>query len=668
MRRFFATAAHVDFVLQTEHEGVTAFVARHKGNGKKFSVRIFDNILPTGGEAERDCSMRNFEYFQHLTNFFDSILAADHELTNYRDVSPLLAGFVEPQIYFWCFVAPRTLETIVRDSAPDVIILLCRAGGYFGRLLPCLEQTAGNAALLVGYSHALAQKRREVAGSIAGFVNYQPKWAIAGSADHHTSKAAAAADPGFALIMRQLRATADLSIWQHAPERPSDRRYGAVTTTEVGYVSYNYKFRQRLLARLARPFDLNLFALEISADDGKALRAELRRAQADSGRHIELTSYSPKAGALCEALADYLDRHRHLWQEKLVELSGGDWVLAIFDGLIFEPMVAQIFAGLEYAAYLRTLMGRHPPAFALSITGETSRTALLLAAARQARIPTFDMQVVAMNDDPRNRISLLPKADHYFAMDAQSAELLAGWGWNPDRLYLTGTVRFDQLQALNTEAERNRARALLLEDRYRHLIVFVSQTLSYDYCRAVLEVIAQSIGRRQDTKLLVKLHPREPEGNRAIYQSILSAAAPQRNWQVTADVAVEDALLASDLVIGVYSLALLEAACLRRPVIAANLSGKRLPEPTNLGDRACILGAGTASELTGLIASLLDDTTFRTQALDRQTQYFRQHSYMVDGGALERIVRTIEEVADGRPANALSLTQWRARQSASEVT
>ena len=137
---------------------------------------------------------------------------------------------------------------------------------------------------------------------------------------------------------------------------------------------------------------------------------------------------------------------------------------------------------------------------------------------------------------------------------------------------------------------------------------------------------------------------------------------------MTADVAVEDALLASDLVIGVYSLALLEAACLRRPVIAANLSGKRLPEPTNLGDRACILGAGTASELTGLIASLLDDTTFRTQALDRQTQYFRQHSYMVDGGALERIVRTIEEVADGRPANALSLTQWRARQSASEVT
>ena len=659
MRRYFTAAATVHFVLQSEHASVATFIARQDRHSERFSAEIFDNVLSTGSQIEQECSRRNFEYFMHLTGFFESALATEADYSPHPQAMPAqFAGFIEPLVYYWCFVVPKTLESLLHSYRPDAIILLCRTGGYFGRLLPYLEQSADGTPLLIGYSHMLAQKRRDVFETVAGIVNYKPSRSVALSAARCDRAPTAAPDPGLALIMRQMQAAADLTVWRQAPAA-GDSGYGAVTTTAADHVSYNYKFRQQLLERLARRFNLHLFVLESIAEEQWVLHAELLRANANGDRQIELKAYSPTGTALGSVLAEYLDRQRHLWQAKLVELAGGDWVLAIFDTLIFEPMVAKVLAGLEYVTYLRALMRRCPPAFALSITGETSRTALLLAAAEKCGVPTFDMQVVATNDDPRNRVSLLPKADHYFAMDVQSADLLAAWGWNPDRLYLTGTVRFDQLQALNTADERKRARASLLEGRYRHLIVFISQTLSYDYCRMALEVVAEAIGRRPDTKLLVKLHPREPEGNRTNYQNILMAAAPGLNWQVTDEVSVEDAMLASDLVVGFYSLALLEAACLRRPVIAANLSGIRLPEPTNFSDRGCILGASTAAELTALIASVLDDAAFRSRALARQEDYFRQHSYMVDRGALERIGRTIEEVVEGRPVSAQSLTGWR---------
>ena len=659
VHRLFQGAARVDFVLQQEHQTLDDLIANKLSDASKYRVQIFDNISTIGNETEVECSHRNFEFFRCLTKYFESIFDSDPRIAKYRPFSAALAGYIEPRTYAWCFLAPMILERLMSACTPDVIILLCQSGRYFAPLLAKLRHAAGETPLLIGYSHHLPSQRCQMAERIAEIADCEWLWL---KGPRRRSIAADIADrPGdeIAAALEKLEAATEEALRRFWPELTRRRHYGAIATIQANSVSYNYRFRRQLLERLARNFDLNLFLLDAEPATQQTILDELRMAARAHGRDTRLAPYASSNRGIHDALAVFLDRRRAAWQCELVDLAGGDWVLPIFEVSIFDWMVDLIAAGLEYVSFLQPLFRSYPPAFALAITGQTPSAEILLTAARQASVPTFDMQVVAIYDHPHTRTTLLPKADHFFALDVQSAELLADWGWPPERLYVNGSARFDQLLDLDAASHRQRGRAVFAGREYKQIVVFISQVFSLESCQRVLSAVALAIAIRPDTGLIVKLHPQEPRSNGRIYETMLADSAPARNWRVIGDIDIDDVLCASDLVIGLYSSALLEAACLHKPVIAANLTGKRFLEPINFGDRDCILGATSENEVATLIASILDDESFRMSILARQAEYFRRHSYAADGGAMERVAQCIEDVVEGRAPSASSLATWR---------
>lgn len=669
VRRYFDHAAAVEFLTADEHAGINRYVGeREHWRNPIIKARHWENMLPTTGAEERWCADQDLKVQHAFREFFDRAFSSDERLTPYRPYGEVFTVYAEALIYQVVFFLNQAIQSLIDGAKPDIVIVLCRDGSFWSNYLPFLQMTMPLGTVFVGATTSRVASRVGIVQQVAARWTYLQRRLDKGSLDALKGKTKGTEAERFSAAVDELakwvtvcEAAAAHAVYKQEEPLRIRRPYGVINTEESESVGYNYRFRSGLLKQLGERFDLISMSYGVPDARHAGLKAELAAARHHPTDIAVGVQVSPQSGAMVNAVTAFLEATRFDWERSFLAAGMTKAMLPSLDLVAFDLIAYYIGLAFDYITFTEAFFRVHPPAFAMAITGEAPSGALLLRVAGKFKVPTFDMQIVAFLKEPRCQITLAPKADHFFAMDEPAARVLAEWGWPKDSIYLNGIPRFQEVVGNDQQKLRKAGRERLKVASTRpakKVVLFVSQALSVEFAQRAVKELARFMAKRRDCILVVKPHPREVRGSHDVYEHLLRGMMPKSNFAVVSDAPIDELIAAADLVVGMYSLALLEAGCVGKPVIAVNLLNTRYPDPVNFSDMPIIEGADSEKELVRKSAALLDDVLVRNDYLIRQEAYLARHSYMVDRKTVERIAWVISDVLDGVPPRATTLRQW----------
>lgn len=642
VRNKLRAAADVTFIVSARHETIDRVSQEwNTGSGPKSRVVFVSTGFEFGSAEDREATAATREFYLGFSDFLADTFRADPRLRVFEPYASTFAQYLEPSTFQFAFTYPGIFRREISAARPDLILLILSDGTQFGPYAPLLAEITGDDdSVYVGHTHGEPRQRGRILARLGSIFD-----ADEGVRMGRTIKVSTNGNGGDvrdALARAVVRGDAMIGATVPSAEPEGVRPSGAIATIETDRMAYNLLFRPRLLARLSEFCDVRVFTVAPSANFQKKITKELPSSEDGAGCN-ELVVCRPRDPDLGAALTRFIMRTSSEWLKPLADLSGFRSLGPVYEAVILPTVLKRLHNAFEYALFLAHEFEARRPAFALAVNGQVPEARLMLDVARGKGIPTFDMQIVAMTDDPRHRTAFEPKADHVFVMDEEYAELFTKWGWNPDGMILNGLPRFDFVRTLDYTIGRHQVRRQFGVDDARTLFVFATQTGHLNHNLQMTEALCRFAAAHQQALIVVKLHPREPIAAIDEYRACIRAHGGERNTIINTDVSIERALCGADFVISAYSLVLLEAAVLRIPALSVNLTGERFEKPRNFGDRACIEYAETPEELSQVLGSALDPDQ-REQMLARRDAYFEDHPYLVDGASISRIAETIRTV------------------------
>ncbi len=236
--------------------------------------------------------------------------------------------------------------------------------------------------------------------------------------------------------------------------------------------------------------------------------------------------------------------------------------------------------------------------------------------------------------------------------DSRSREEWIAAGVSEERLVVTGQPAFDALAEIKDSfsAERRaQVRESLGVKTGEWLAVFLSQPIrqltksenaryifpgydQYDVFSRLVELLhREASARRRPGVLVVRPHPRETEA---------PDAQPGREVRIVHDrlLDVRETMLASDLVIGMASIALVEACYLGCPALSLQ-PGALYPEAVASNIAGVSASVRTWAEFGEMTTRMMFDDTLRSEYAERLK------TFAVDGKASERVVSLVFNMA-----------------------
>ena len=284
--------------------------------------------------------------------------------------------------------------------------------------------------------------------------------------------------------------------------------------------------------------------------------------------------------------------------------------------------------------------------------GEASLEKQFIAEARHLGIPTLTVLDFWSNYVERFTGAVngsLPDSlpDRIAIMDSHAKDEMESLGFPPDCLEITGQPAFDVLQSLrlaSTSMTRMTTRQMYSVGDSDLLVLYLSSPISShrgadesspDYMgytehtslRLLLNELEALSGELQGSiHLLVKPHPRDPADNFDGWKG------KQVRLEVVSQADTRQLILASDLVVGTVSVALIESCLLGRPTISLQpgLKGEDMLPSNRWGATTAVYDERELSK--AIIDLLIDEYAQQSHLGDMPAE-------LTDGLAAERVAR-----------------------------
>lgn len=253
---------------------------------------------------------------------------------------------------------------------------------------------------------------------------------------------------------------------------------------------------------------------------------------------------------------------------------------------------------------------------------------------------------------PEEHLGYLP--DWIAVMDDYARREMVACGIPAERIVVTGQPVFDRLakiRATYSAEDRNEARRMLGVDERAALVCFVAEAVFPEFAARLgyneHAVLGEMIGicreladTRGPVHLAVKLHPRNDP---SIFAWVRRLAVPEElrvtlHWTEQPSVPL---VMASDAVVGMSSILLVESIVLGRPTLSfqPNARDRDLLIATAVGAIPLLGGRETC---LATLRGVLDDPTFRKAYLERQS------CLAVSGDATGKVADLVLRAAAGQ--------------------
>jgi hypothetical protein len=167
-------------------------------------------------------------------------------------------------------------------------------------------------------------------------------------------------------------------------------------------------------------------------------------------------------------------------------------------------------------------------------------------------------------------------------------------------------------------------------------VTFTSQAVSRSFFPTILDACRRLPGM----VLIVKVHPGEKESD---YRTMVPMADRKRCW-IANKIDLHELLRASDVVLTYTSTTNLEALAVGTPLCIIDLSEPDMPQRINLRTYG-IPEARDGEQLCSVLSRMRRDSTWRRDLLEGGRRALADYAHGLDGGATERVVRALSELA-----------------------
>jgi hypothetical protein len=217
-------------------------------------------------------------------------------------------------------------------------------------------------------------------------------------------------------------------------------------------------------------------------------------------------------------------------------------------------------------------------------------------------------------------------------------------GYRPETLVLTGSPKFDELVERAAGWDRPALRARLGVREGESLIVVASRFHPIrETHRAIgpaLPALLRAVEGMEGVRCVIKPHPAEPGEP---YRRAAAEAGAARVVVLSPSADLLEILHAADALVTVESLSAAEALVLGRPVVVLEM-------PTHLRDLVAAgvaVGVAAGADPAPAIRSVLFDAAARAGLAERRRDFVSGLAMGADGGATERILGLVREMAGG---------------------
>ena len=328
-----------------------------------------------------------------------------------------------------------------------------------------------------------------------------------------------------------------------------------------------------------------------------------------------------------------------------------------------QSRIRRLLSSLHVLTYARILRAanemiriEHPDAVIMSYeTGAYARATIV--AARNAKVPTIGVQHGFVSPESVEYMhrklvgaeewEVCPIPTKTAVGGSYTADLLTRLSSYPkESVVITGYPKYDDLaQMKQHEKTIDSARILSgigLSDSKRTMMIASGGFHSkygwpQNYDRAILELALSCISKREDTQLIVRLHPMEDgQMQRAVIREQAAHTVPvaivkgERN----------DLLWTSDLFLTVNSITALEALILGKCVLMLDSAEGNFPT-VNLGNAVIHF---RLKDLPELIQGMLDDPTHGKPDEHAVSEQVALHANNVDGMASARVAEVVDHM------------------------
>lgn len=292
--------------------------------------------------------------------------------------------------------------------------------------------------------------------------------------------------------------------------------------------------------------------------------------------------------------------------------------------------------------YMLTALTRCDASFADGLTqsvlicvGDRSFEAHAINTSAQKRgVTTFQYNPLFISDDPRYR---MPVTDYSIVSESNAADFYVDhYGMDPQKILLAGSHMVDMRRELAAGIDLASARAELGLPAEGRVVTYASQPLQDVSLGALAALIAACAPL--DVKLLVKLHPGEV-AIVEIYRKLVADAGAADWVTVSTDGDLTRMIVASDLVVTLFSNVGMEAAVLGRNVLTIKLGAE--PYPIDLEAQGYAVGAQNTTDLNRIVADLLLGGEAAKLCESRRAGFLSRNPQLTHGKVEERIASIV---------------------------